>query len=458
MTGYRTLSMWHDTVPGDDFTPRPSLPGDLDVDVCIVGAGYTGLWTAYYLKKADPSLRIAIVEKEIAGFGASGRNGGWCSPYFATAADKLAKAGSRNGAIALQREMLNTVAEVGRVCDAESIVADYHRGGTLTFARTPAQLVSVRAEFDYLREWGFGDEDIQWLGAAEACARVAVTSVLGAIFSPHCARVHPAKLVRGLARVVESLGVPIYERTPVTDRTRDFVSTPAGRVKVDVTVRATEGYSVALPRLHRALIPVYSLMLSTEPLAEDVWEQIGCHQSECFSDGRRMLVYLARTADGRIAMGGRGAPYHFGSRIDARFELDPRVHDALYRELCALLPPVTGAAVTHRWGGPIGIARDWCSSVGFDRTLGDAWALGYVGDGVATSNLAGRTLADLITGRSTPLTALPWVGHHSQQWEPEPLRWIGVNAAQWLMAGVDKVETRTGKPSRRAKLIDRFVG
>jgi len=458
MNSYRKLSMWHDTVSGDDYKPRPSLPGDTDVDVCVIGAGYTGLWTAYYLKKADPTLRVAIVEKEIAGFGASGRNGAWCSPFFATAAHKLAKAGSREGAIALQREMLDTVAEVGRVCDVEDIEADYHRGGNLVFARTPAQLAGGRAEYEYLRKWGFGEDDLAWLSAAEARERVAVSGALGAMYSPHCARVHPAKLVRGLARVVESLGVPIYERTTVTDRTRGGVATPAGRVKADVAVRGTEGYGVDLPRLRRALIPVYSLMLATEPLSGDVWKEIGWRQSECCCDGRHMLVYLSRTADGRIAMGGRGAPYHFGSKVDERFENEPRVFGALYRALCELLPPVKGAAVTHHWGGPIGIARDWCSSVGLDRATGDAWALGYVGDGVATSNLAGRTLADLISGRRTPLTVLPWVDHRSPTWEPEPLRWIAVNTAQRLLAGADKVEARTGKPSRRARLIEKLIG
>jgi glycine/D-amino acid oxidase-like deaminating enzyme len=278
------------------------------------------------------------------------------------------------------------------------------------------------------------------------------------MYSPHCARVHPAKLVRGLARVVESLGVPIYERTPVVERSPSGVVTSAGKVRAAVIVRGTEGYSVELPRLRRVLIPVYSLMLATEPLPSAVWKEIGWQNGECCCDGRHMLVYLSRTADGRIAMGGRGAPYHFGSKIDERFESEPAVFDALYRELCELFPAVKGAAVTHRWGGPIGIARDWCSSVGLDRATGDAWAFGYIGDGVATTNLAGRTLADLISGRRSELTALPWVGHQSKKWEPEPLRWIGVNVAQAMMAGADKVEARTGKPSRRARLIEKLVG
>jgi len=457
MEDYRAISMWHDTVGEDDYAPRPSLPGPTDADVCIVGAGYTGLWTAYYLKKADPTLRIVVLEKEVAGFGASGRNGGWCSPFFASSMERLAKAGGRGGAVALQREMFATVREVGRVCDDEGIEADYHRGGNLFVAANQAQATRTRETFHHLHEWGFGEEDLWWLGAEEARDRIAIAGALGAMYSPHCARVHPAKLVRGLARVVEGLGVPIYERTPVLDRTPGGVRTPQGDVKAPIVVRATEGYTAALPRLRRNLLPLYSLMIATEPLPEDVWSRIGWEGNECWIDGRHLLVYLSRTADGRIAIGGRGDPYHFGSRVVESFERSLAVFDTLCESLRLLLPQVRGAAITHRWGGPIGIARDWCSTVGFDRAGGSAWACGYVGDGVATSNLAGRTLRDLITEQRTDLTRLPWIGHHSRRWEPEPFRFIGVNLAVKAWASADKAEARTGKPAKRAAYMEKLI-
>jgi glycine/D-amino acid oxidase-like deaminating enzyme len=457
MRDYRAISMWHDTAGEGDYSPRPCLPGCTQADVCIVGAGYTGLWTAYYLKKADSTLRVVVLEKEIAGFGASGRNGAWCSQFFASSMQHLAKAAGKAGAVALQREMFETVREVGRVCDEEGIDADYHRGGNMFVAVNAAQATSMREELDYLRQWGFGEEDVWWLSAEQARERIAVAGALGAIYSPHCARIHPAKLVRGLARVVEGLGVPIYERTPVLDRTPTGVRTSHGEVTAEVVVRGTEGYTATLPRLRRHLIPVYSLMIATEPLPDDVWARIGWDGNECWNDGRHLLVYLSRTADGRIAIGGRGAPYHFGSRITEDFEREPAVFAALYEELCALLPQVRGAAVTHRWGGPIGITRDWCSTVGFDRAGGTAWACGYVGDGVATSNLAGRTLRDLIMGQATDLTRLPWVGHHSRRWEPEPFRFIGVNLALKAMASADRAEMRTGKPAKRAAYMEKLM-
>ena len=177
-----------------------------------------------------------------------------------------------------------------------------------------------------------------------------------------------------------------------------------------------------------------------------------------FADYRHMIIYGQRTADGRIAFGGRGAPYHYGSAVRARFDREPAVHSLLRATLTDLFPALARARFTHAWGGPLGIPRDWHSSVGLDRPTGLAWAGGYVGDGVATTNLAGRTLADLITGTDSPLTRLPWVGHRSPHWEPEPLRWLGVNAGLWTMKLGDRSEARRGRPSRLAAALGRLLG
>ncbi len=456
-SAYRRLSLWLDTVPGS-LSPRPAVDRDLDVDVAVVGAGYTGLWTAYYLARLDPSLRIAVVEKEIAGFGASGRNGGWCSALFAPSKTKVARLGGRDGAMALQRAQFDTVDEVGRVAAEEGIECDFAKGGTLVLARTPVQAARLRAEVAEERSWGFGADDVRWLPAAEAAARVAATGVLGGTFTPHCAALHPARLVRGLAAAVERRGVAVYERTPALRLDDGVVETPGGRLRAEVVVRATEGYTARLPGMRRVLAPVYSLMIATEPLPTSFWESVGWRARETLSDGRHLIIYAQRTADDRIAFGGRGAPYHFGSRVRPGFDREPRVFAELRRALVALFPGAREAEITHRWGGPLGIPRDWFSSVGFDRATGAAWAGGYVGDGVGTSNLAGRTLADLIVGRSTELTRLPWVGHVSPRWEPEPLRWLGANAGLRVMSLADAVEDRTGRPSRLAAAFSRLLG
>jgi glycine/D-amino acid oxidase-like deaminating enzyme len=310
---------------------------------------------------------------------------------------------------------------------------------------------------DEERSWGFGDEDYRWLSKEEVSGRIALHGALGAVYTPHCAAIHPARLARGLARAIERRGVTLYEQTTATRLGGGLVETPHGRVKAGVVVRATEGYTPRLPGYERAVIPVYSLMIATEPLGDSFWNEVGWGRRETITDGRHLIIYAQRTADGRIAFGGRGAPYHFGSRIQDRFDREPRVFADLRRSLVGLFPEAASAAITHRWGGPLGIPRDWYSSVGLDRRQRLGWGGGYVGDGVGTSNLAGRTLADLILENDTPLTRLPWVGHRSRRWEPEPLRWMGINLTLKAFASADRAETRTGRPSRRAEVIRRLT-
>jgi glycine/D-amino acid oxidase-like deaminating enzyme len=452
------LSFWHDSLP-EPITPRPALPSDQSVDIAIVGAGYTGLWTAYYLKKADPSLRIAVLEARFAGFGASGRNGGWCSAIFPSSLAKVAKvAGSKDAATALQHTLNRTVDEVGRVVAAEEIDCHYAKGGTVVLARTAVQLERAREEIEESRAFGFGDDDLRLLSPQEACQHANATDVLGGTYTPHCAAIHPALLVRGLAQVVERMGVPIYEQTPVTAIHDGSVTTTQGTVRAETVVRATEGYTPTIRGFKRAVAPVYSLMLATEPLPEAVWEQIGLARRQTFSDFRHLIIYGQRTADGRFAFGGRGAPYHYGSSIKPEYDREPRVHAELKRVLTELFPVLGDVKVTHTWGGALGVPRDWFASVGVDRAAKLAWAGGYVGDGVGASNLAGRTLADLLRGQRTELTTLPWVGHRSRPWEVEPARWLGANLGLRVMGTADAEEARTGRSSRRAALFGRYLG
>jgi glycine/D-amino acid oxidase-like deaminating enzyme len=443
------------------LVPRPAPAGNLEVDVAIVGAGYTGLWTAYYLAEAAPELRIAVIEREIAGFGASGRNGGWCSALFAASREAVARAAGggasgRAAAVDLQAAMVQTVDEVGRVAAAERIDCGYAKGGTLTLATSPAHEARIRAHVIDDREWGL--PDTRWLCPDAVRERVGAAGVLGAAFTPHCARVQPAALVRGLARAVEARGVAIYERTAATALRPGVVETDRGEVRAPVVVRATEAYTPELPGLRRAVLPIYSLIVATAPLPAAAWAELGWDGCETLTDGRHLLVYAQRTADGRVAFGGRGAPYHLRSATDPAYDRDERVFAELERTMRGLLPGIGDAPVTHRWGGPLGVNRDWFPSVGIDRGTGLAWAGGYVGDGVGTANLAGRTLADLILRRDTALTRLPWVGHRCRRWEPEPLRWAGATAVRRLAVAADAAEHRTGTPSRRAAVISRLTG
>lgn len=462
-TWLRSRSLWLEQLDGP-LTARPGLDGDTDVDVAIVGGGYTGLWTAYSLLRADPTIRVLVIERQVVGFGASGRNGGWCVGELAGELAGAIELGGRDGGVRLMRAVMDTVDEIGRVVVEEGIDCGFARGGVVRLARTAPQLERQRVEVDEYHEQGFGEDDIRRLDASEASGRLAATNVLGGIHYAAGARVQPARLVRGLASAVERLGGRIVEETdvidivPSTGTDRPRAVTNSGTARADVVIRATEGYTCGLPGEERTLVPLYSLMVATEPLSSDRWDAIGLREMETFADDRRMVIYGQRTSDDRIAFGGRGAPYRFGSGIDAATEARSDVHDAIAETLFDLIPQLDGAAITHRWGGVLGVPRDWRPSVGLDRATGLGWAGGYVGEGVAVSNLAGRTLADLVGDRRSDLVSLPWVDHVSRRWEPEPLRWLGINGGLRAAARIDRQEQERGTVPRLAGLLDRIVG
>jgi glycine/D-amino acid oxidase-like deaminating enzyme len=456
--GTRAVSFWWQQLA--PAARRPPLAGSVSADVCIVGAGYTGLWTAYYLACAEPALRIVVCEARHAGFGASGRNGGWVTSALpGSRARYRAGPGGRAGVLALQQALNDSVTEVGRVCAAEGIDADYHRGGSLTVARTSAQVERLRAEVGTDRQWGLADT--RWLGAGEARERLRVAGARGAAFTPHCARIQPARLVAGLAAAAERRGVTLCEDTPVTSLRPGRAVTARGSVRAAVVLRATEGFTAALPGRHRTWLPMNSSMVVTEPLSAPVWERIGWAGRETLGDAAHAYVYAQRTADDRIAFGGRGVPYRFGSRTDTDGATPAATVAALRHQLGLFFPAAAGAAIAAAWSGVLGVPRDWCAGVGLDRVSGLGWAGGYTGHGVAAANLAGRTLRDLVLGARTELTALPWVGHRSRPWEPEPLRWLGVHALYAAYRGADALEARPGAGAHTpalARVADRVAG
>ncbi len=440
---------------------RAALSESLEADVAIVGAGYTGLWTAYYLKRAQPSLRVVVLEAQRAGFGASARNGGWVTGFFSGAPRRYERGAARPGFLALQRAMFATVGEVARVLDRERIDADLVKGGQLAVALDGAQALRLRAHVREMQALGLEQADLHELDAAQLAERVRIAGARMATFSPHAARMHPAKLLAGLAHAVEQLGVPIYEHTPVHEiAAREArVGTGGVRVRARWIVRATEGYTASLRGLRRALVPMNSSMIVTEPLPASVWDQIGWRGGEVIDDGAHAFVYLQRTADGRIAIGGRGVPYRFASRTDGEGSTARATIESLRAALQRMFSATSGCAIDHAWSGVLGVARDWCPSVGADPRTGLAWAGGYAGQGVAAANLAGRTLSDLLRGERTELTELPWVNESPPRaWEPEPLRWAGVRGVYALYRQADRSERRSGRPSRLGRLVDIVSG
>jgi glycine/D-amino acid oxidase-like deaminating enzyme len=456
---YASYSFWMET-SGDDLTPRPRLDGSIDVDVAVMGAGYTGLWTAYYLLRRDPSLRVAVVEREIAGFGASGRNGGWCYPGFPVTLGGLRERFGTEAARAVSRAMHDTVDEIERVITEEDIDAQWARGGALRLARGEHQRAAVEGIYRTIEALGLADS-YEMLDAGQVAERVRVTDAVAGLYDPAGASIHPARLVRGLARAVERRGATIYEQTPVIDyetgRTRRLI-TPYGDVRARTIVLAGEAYGQQLAKLRRTLVPMYSLIVLTEPLSDSDWAHIGWRHRELIGSQRLSVDYLNRTADGRILFGGRGAPYRMRSLIDDALDRHGPTHDRLRQMAVAWFPMLKDVRFTHAWGGPLGMPRDWMPTTSFDAAAGVARAGGYTGSGVATANLFGRILSDLIAGEVTPLTQLPTVNHRSPRWEPEPLRWLGIRYAQEGFARLDRSAERTGVAPTGRTLVERIGG
>lgn len=436
--------------------PRPALPGPRRADVAIVGAGFTGLWTAYYLKRHAPDLDVVVLEANSVGYGASGRNGGWLANTITGGRNRYATSHGMDAATTFQRALNDTVDEVISVAEAETIDADIARGGELTVATNRPQLARLHAFAGDEERWPA--TDVVRLDPAETRARVAVAPALGGLWHPHCARINPAKLVRGVAAAAERAGVTIYEQTRVTEIVPYRAKTALGDVSADHVIRATEGFTPHLTGQHRTWLPMNSSMIVTEPLPDAIWDEIGWQACDTLGDMAHAYMYAQHTADGRIALGGRGNPYLYGSRTDTDGETPQATVDMLAGILHTFFPATHGAALDHAWSGVLGVPRDWTATVGVDPRTGLGWAGGYVGTGVTATNLAGRTLADLVLARDTDITHLPWVGRTVRRWEPEPLRWLAVHTLYRVYYAADRSEERRTTTSPLARIADKVSG
>lgn len=431
---------------------RPSLTGDVEADVCIIGAGYTGLWAAYYLATADPTLRIAVVEQTFAGFGASGRNGGWLTAALPGSRAVLNKVDGPDGTKALEQALRDQVDEVIAVAAREGIEADIVKGGEFRVATSAPQLGRLERAYAHEQTWGTPDE--HWLEENELADRIRMNSALAAIWTPHCARIHPVKLVQGLAETVERLGVTIYEDSAVTEAGEGLVRTAAGSVRAPAVLRCTEGFTAQFPGERRTWLPMNSSMVVTAPLTTQQWDAIGWEGREVLGDEAHAYIYAQRTADDRIAIGGRGVPYRFGSRTDDFGVTQQITIDQLRGSLETLFPDLQGIELDHAWSGVLGVPRDWTATVTYADGFG--YAGGYVGHGVNSAALAGRTLADLVLGNDTHRTTLPWVQRKVRKWEPEPFRYAGVMGLYAAYRQADRRESLTGRRSGIAGIADKI--
>jgi glycine/D-amino acid oxidase-like deaminating enzyme len=441
---------------------RPALEQDLDIDVAIIGAGYTGLWTAYYLKRQAPDLNIAIIEAQTAGFGASGRNGGWLMGNL-LGEDRLL-AGLSPEQRRASYDLLHAIPdEVEIVLEREGIDCDYRKGGALyCAARYPEQEASLRQYLDKLYKQGLNESDYRWLSPEQLAQQIRVAKPFGGIYAPHVATIHPAKLVRGLARTVERMGVRIYENSAVTQWQSGSLRTAKASVRSRWVVPAVEGYSVTLPPLGRYQLPVQSLIVATEPLSAATWDEIGLSRGQAFSESSRQVTYGQRTADNRLIFGARGG-YQFAGQLRHDFDLT-RSEIELRRYLFGeLFPQLKNVQITHGWGGNLGMSRRFKPHMLCDRANGIALSGGYGGEGVGASNLGGRTLADLILQRDTERVHQPWVIAQGgldalRAWEPEPCRWLGYNAIIRSFVHEDQTLANPATAPWRRKLASGVAG
>ncbi|MCJ2182161.1 FAD-binding oxidoreductase [Novosphingobium sp. 1949] len=443
---YAATSYWLETA-GETLTPRRALAGDITVDVAILGAGFSALWTALHLLRLEPGLDIALVERDVAGFGASGRNGGWCSPRFPLDADVMAR---RFGGPVARRTLLaleDAVERIGATCEEERIEAHFRKTGLLNLARSERQmglLVKARATAQAL---GFG-EDARLLDADEAFARVHATKVHGGLLSSAGAAVHPGRLVRGLARAVERRGAVIYEQTRVLrcgPGENPVLETDRGTVRARrAVVMAGEAYLPQQPGWQRALVPMSSMIVLTEPLSPAIWDAIGWTHGESLCSQVNIKNYLTRTHDGRILFGSRGAPYLFGSATPEAATRNEAIFAWMRQTARAWWPVLENVEFTHAWGGYLGVPRDWLPTVAFDEGTRIAALHGYTGRGVSTSELAGRLMAARLLGRETGLEDLPFHTRAGPRWEPEPLRWAGIRYVNNAFTRMDAADERGG--------------
>jgi glycine/D-amino acid oxidase-like deaminating enzyme len=456
-----SLGFWLRSMPDDNLTPRASLPGDMSVDVAIVGAGYSGLWSAYYLKKHNPKLNIAIVERNIAGYGAAGRNAGWCIGNIDPPSKVIASVYGKETAKATLRAVFQSVDEIGRIAQEEGIDIHYRKGGSLTLTLNPIQEKRMVKFLEKMRNLGIGQEDFRWLTKSETESLIKARHCRGAVFTPHCATIQPARLARGLAQVVERMGVAIYEQTTVERVEPKRVVTSHGLVQADTVVIATEGYTASILGYERAILPLHAWVIATEPLPASMWEEIGWRHGEGVSDARHFSVFCVRTKDDRITLGGLEANYYFGSKTREDDKNNPGVFQRLKGTLNGFFPAVKDVPISYGWGGPFGVSRGRWSKPGlvhYNAKRRVALIGGYLADGVCPSNLAGQALADLILERDTELLRLPLVAKSHADWEWEPFRWFAFKLGILALHGADRYESRTGKESLRSFIIEKVIG
>lgn len=394
----------------DSYEPGPPLEGDVEADVVIIGAGFTGLWTAYHLLKASPNSRVVVLESSAVGYGASGRNGGFAMTLIHRSLAALAEAVGDDGARALHDGAVTAIRTIESVCAEESIDAHLMPNGAITVSNSPAQDALIRLEAETAERLGL--KDVHFLEGDEVQAIVHSPTFRCALREPDCTLINPARLVRGLKEAAVRLGAQVFEGTPLNELSHDGAKVEArtskGRVRADKAVLAANGYGTLLPEINDYLMTFYSYILLTEPLTDDQWQSVGWEGREGMEDRRVFLHYFRPTIDGRILWGGRDAPYR-ADGPNPRYDRDEHVFQRAEDTFRWTFPQLKSVKIDYSWGGPLGITARFLPSIGWLEGNRVAYGFGYNGHGVAITNLAAMCLRDMLLDRDTDFTRLPLV-------------------------------------------------
>lgn len=439
MNDHRDKSFW--LASYGDYSPNPALQGDVAVDVAVIGGGFTGMSTAYHLRKDNPGMRVAVLEAEVIGYGASGRNGGFSMTLFGLEPSVTKAMFGHQRTVEAHRYMERAVDYVDALIKEHGIQSDYWFPGFLRAATTPGYVKRIRHDLEILSQMGI--TGIEWIDAGKIRDEVDSPLFLGGWWEPRCGLLNPAKQVRELKRVAEQYGAAVYEGTPVSEIRRGAkftLVTPGGAVTAGKIAFATNAYSHLIPELRAKQVPAFTHMVVTEPLTEARLGAIGWKNRQGIEDARNLVHYLRLTADNRLAMGGSDVSITFGRDMDR--DLNPRTFADLERDVVRLFPSLRGVRFTHRWGGPVSVPMDMAPAMGFIGDSRAVYSLGCVGHGVSMTHLNGRTLADLICERKTDLTDVWFVGRRTLPWPPEPLRWVASQAIRGYLRVEDAAYER----------------
>jgi glycine/D-amino acid oxidase-like deaminating enzyme len=400
------------------------LAGEHRADVCIIGGGYTGLWTALRIGELEPAASVIVVEADFCGSGASGRNGGFVLSWWPKLEALVERAG-RDEALRLARASEDSIAEIGSFCESEGIDAHFHQGGWVWTATSPAQDGAWRGTLLACERYDVSP--FQPLAKEEVQARTGSDVHLGGVLEPSAATVQPALLARGLRRSALARGVRVFEHSPVValDRTEGVVRTPSGSVRAGVVVLATNAWSARIPDLRRSVVPLSSDVIATEPIPEKLAAS-GWTGGEAVSDSRLMVHYYRTTQDGRVAFGRGGGALGFAGRFGAEFEHADRRASEIAADLQRLVPAAREAAITHGWAGAVDRSVDGLPFCG--RLSGGVpilYGVGFSGNGVGPSRVVARILASAALRRSDEWSESALNRGIPSRFPPEPLRFVG---------------------------------